>query len=323
MKRLLHRREQVFEYGARAELHFRRDLHAGGEMEFFAVHLEALCYEIDQCAVLRRRRIVIASRLMRIGLYGIARIGPDVGHAAIDHPVFLKLVREDFHYDRLIGAHESGVFVLDPDFGLQLFFFGHQGHEHGTGGDDGAFGVGAEVFDDGGLGGFEFEQGVFVGLLGPVVFQPLILGEGLDAFLLKLLAIGRGDLRELLFRLSYAGLQTGDVVGLGAQVLFFFDAFTAFVGGLQLAGVAFFGELYVGLLVVLIHGQGLFELALYFTCGGEVFTCLFEQGLLLAYGILVGLAVGAVLRFRLQVEVGRVVGLLGEWLVGHLRIAAA
>jgi len=201
MKRLLHRREQVFENRTCAELHFRCNLHAGREIEPHTILTEALGLETHQGAIFGGllRVLVVVGVLLGGVLLAVARIGADIAHPAVDHAVFLELVRQNLDLDRLVDAHEALVFVLHPDFGLQLLVRRHQRHEHSARGDDGAFSVRPEILDDAGLGRLEFKQFALVLLLGPVLCKLLVLSQRIGPFFLQLLPVAGGDLRELFF----------------------------------------------------------------------------------------------------------------------------
>ena len=59
----------------------------------------------------------------------------------------LELVGGKFKLDRLAGMDEADVLVGGPHFGSEDFAVGDEGHQDGAGADDGAVGVGGEVFD--------------------------------------------------------------------------------------------------------------------------------------------------------------------------------
>lgn len=64
MKRLLHRREQVLQDAARAELDFCRHLHAGGERVAMAVGVEVGVLQLDECAVEQARAALAGALLL-------------------------------------------------------------------------------------------------------------------------------------------------------------------------------------------------------------------------------------------------------------------
>ena len=141
-------------------MYLRRDLHAGAQGVLDAVDDELLCFEVDQCAV----GVGLAVGGFGAGwgrcacalLVGIGGVGTEVGDFALHHAVFLELVRGEFDFGGLALVDEADILIGHPHFGSEYLVLGHEGHEDGAGADDGADGVGGDVFDDAVLRGFEF-----------------------------------------------------------------------------------------------------------------------------------------------------------------------
>src|SRR3989338_4752196 len=223
LKRPHHRREQVFEDGAGTEVDFGGDLHAGREAVKHAVGDEVLGLEVDQGAVGERQVAARFAGLLLVGR-GVAGIGAEGGDLAFDHAVFLELVGGGFDLDGFAGVDEADVLVADPDFGAEDFVVGDESHEDGAGADDGADGVGGEVFDDapakggpvGGrlprshpsalLRGFEFVEVAAVLLFGELALGLVEFVFGVGALDLELAAIVGGDLGKLAGWLGEGGL---------------------------------------------------------------------------------------------------------------------
>lgn len=142
-------------------MYLRRDLHAGTEGVLDAVDDELLCFEVDQCAI---------GVGLTVGGFGagwggcacalLVRVGgvcAEVGDFALHHAVFLKLVGGEFDFGGLSLVDEADILIGYPHFGSEDLVFGYERHEDGAGADDGADGVGGDVFDDAVLRGFEFE----------------------------------------------------------------------------------------------------------------------------------------------------------------------
>src|SRR5574340_590370 len=236
-----HRREEVFEDGARAEVDLGGDLHAGREAVAHAVGVEVLRLEVDQRAVGERQVAagLAAGLLLRVG---VARVGGKVRDLPFDHAVFLELVGGEFDLDRLSGVDEADVLVADPDFGAQGLTVWHEGHEDGAGADDGADGVGGEVLDDAILRGLEFVQAAAVLLLGEFALDLVESVLDVGALGLELAAVVGAELGKFAGGLGEAGLGALDEVFLRFEILFLFDAFARLVVGHDLAGEAVAGE---------------------------------------------------------------------------------
>ena len=80
------------------------------------------------------------------GLLTALRIGADMAQPAFEHAVFLKRVGSYLELHALVGVSEANVCVGQPDLGLQRGGLRHQACQDGAGLDDGAHGVGGELF---------------------------------------------------------------------------------------------------------------------------------------------------------------------------------
>ena len=145
------------------------DLHTGQQAEGLIVAFEVLVFEFDlRFVVGGDGQATFLVDLLGAAADSIGGVCTEVRDFAFDQSVFLERERGDLDLGRGVGGDEAGVSVFDLHFGDQGLIGGDDGDEHRAGGDDGAGGMGGDFFDDAGLRGFEFEQGVSVELFFPI-----------------------------------------------------------------------------------------------------------------------------------------------------------
>src|SRR5258706_11246335 len=131
----------------------------------------------------------------------------------------------------------------------------------------------------------QFQQGMAMLLLVPVLLELGIHPFGLDPLVVQLLAVARVNLGDPLFSLLDRRPQARDGMALSEQVLLRLDLAALAVESQQPAGEAFLRELIPGLCLLAVDGRRLLELAFHLRRALQVLARLAQDGALRAQRI--------------------------------------